>query len=175
MGLTRPVAGEYAEGYAPYLAAAPEGDALALLTSQLGEVETLYASFSEAQGSHRYAPGKWSLKDLLQHLSDAERIFAYRCLRIGRGDATPLPGFEEDAFAAAARADTRSLSGLLADFKAARQSSLELFLSLSDEAWLQRGTSNGRALSARCIPFICLGHAAHHLAVIRERYLPGLK
>jgi uncharacterized damage-inducible protein DinB len=175
MGLTRPLPGEYAEGYAPYLAAAPEGDALALLQSQLGEVETLYAGLSEVQGAHRYAPGKWSLKDLLQHLSDSERIFAYRCLRIGRGDATPLPGFEEDDFAAAAHADERRLDALLADFHAVRGASLELFRSLTDEAWAQLGTTNGRTLSARCIPYICLGHAAHHLAIIRERYLPGLK
>jgi DinB superfamily len=175
MGLSRPLPGEYAEGYAPYLAGAPEGDALALLKAQLDEVKALYAGLSEAQGGYRYAPGKWSLKDLLQHLGDAERIFAYRCLRIGRGDATPLPGFEEDAFAAAASADRRSVADLVADFAAARMSTWELCRSLPDEAWGQQGTSNGRNLTARCIPYICLGHTAHHLAVIRERYLPGLK
>jgi|ERR1035438_7203477 hypothetical protein len=174
MGLTRPQPGEYAEGYAPYLAAAPEGDPLDHLLVQLGEVTALYGGLTEAQGTHRYAPGKWSLKDLLQHLSDAERIFAYRCLRIGRGDATPLPGFEEDAFAAAAQADARSLSALLAEFHAVRGASLELFRSLPDAAWAQQGTTNGRPLTARCIPYIALGHAAHHLGIIRERYLPGL-
>jgi hypothetical protein len=175
MGLTRPLPGEYAEGYAPYLAKAPEGDALALLEAQLGEVTALYAGLSEAQGGYRYAPGKWSLKDLLQHLSDAERIFTYRCLRIGRGDTTPLPGFDENAFADAASADGRSVAELLADFRASRSSTLELFRSLSDAAWVQQGTSNGRNLTARCVPYICLGHTAHHLAVIRERYLPGVK
>jgi len=175
MGLTRPLPGEYAEGYAPYLAAAPEGDALALLQSQLGEVEALYAGLSETKGGYRYAPGKWSLKDLLQHLSDSERIFAYRCLRIGRGDATPLPGFDENAFALAASADGRPLADLLADFRAARRASLELFRSLPKEAWARQGTSNGRVLTARCIPYIDLGHVAHHLAVLRERYLPGVK
>ncbi len=175
MGLTRPLPGEYAEGYAPYLASAPEGDALALLKSQIGEVTALYAGLSDTQGAHRYAPEKWSLKDLLQHLSDAERIFAYRCLRIGRGDATPLPGFDENAFALSAKADERAVRDLLADFCAARLSTIELFRSLSDEAWAQQGTSNGRDLTARCIPYICLGHTAHHLAVIQERYLPGVK
>ena len=175
MGLTRPLPGEYAEGYAPYLAAAPEGDPLALLHSQMGEVTALFAGLAEAQGAYRYAPGKWSLKDLLQHLSDAERIFAYRCLRIGRGDATPLPGFDENVFAASAGADERSQVDLVADFQAARQSSLTLFEGFGDKAWDHRGTSNGRALTARCIPYICLGHAAHHLGIIRERYLPGLK
>jgi uncharacterized damage-inducible protein DinB len=175
MGLTRPLPGEYAEGYAPYLAAAPEGDPLGLLQAQAAEVTELYGGLSEAQGSYRYAAGKWSLKDLLQHLSDAERIFAYRCLRIGRGDATPLPGFDENTFAASAAADARSVVQLLADFQAARLGSLTLFQSLGNRAWDQRGTTNGRELTARSIPYICLGHAAHHLKIIRERYLPGLK
>ncbi len=175
MGLTRPAPGEYAEGYAPYIAAAPEGDVLALLQSQLGDVIDLYSRFSEAQGAFRYAPGKWSLKDLLQHLSDAELIFAYRCLRIGRGDVTPLPGFDEEAYAAVALANERSVTDLLADFRAARMASLNLFRGLPQSAWDCQGTTNGRPLTARCIPYISLGHAAHHLQIIRERYLPGLK
>ena len=175
MSLSRPLPGEYAEGYARYIEAAPEGDVLALLRAQLDEVGELYSRLTEAQGAHRYAPGKWSLKDLLQHLSDAERIFAYRTLRFGRGDATPLPGFEEDDYAAAAKADDHSLETLLADFRSARQASLALFGSLPAAAWLNKGTSNGRSVTARVLPFVCLGHAAHHLAVIRERYLPGLK
>jgi hypothetical protein len=175
MGLTRPLPGEYAEAYAPYIAAAPEGNVLVLLQEQLGKVLDLYSRFSEAQGAYRYAPGKWSLKDLLQHLSDAELIFAYRCLRIGRGDVTPLPGFDEEAYAAVARADERSVADLLADFRAARTASLSLFQGLPDSAWGQQGTTNGRSITARCLPFINLGHVAHHLDVIRERYLPGLK
>jgi len=149
MGLTRPLPGEYAEGYAPYLAQAPEGGVLALLEAQLGEVAALYGGLSEAQGGYR--------------------------LRIGRGDATPLPGFDENSFAAAAAADERPVKDLLADFRAARSASLELFRSLPEAAWAQQGTSNGRALTARCIPYIGLGHVAHHIAVLRERYLPGLK
>ncbi len=175
MGITRPLPDEYSAGLAPYIAEAPEGDVLALLKAQLGEVTALFTGMSEPQATYRYAPGKWSLKDLLQHLSDAERIFAYRCLRIGRGDVTPLPGWEEDDYALAARADERALADLLADFQATRAASLELFRSLSDAAWAHVGTSNGRPLSARALPYVCLGHAAHHLAVIRERYLPGLK
>ena len=175
MGILRPLPGEYSDGLAPYIAEAPAGDVLQQLRAQLDEVTALFSGLAEAQGAHRYAPGKWSLKDLLQHLSDAERIFAYRCLRIGRGDATPLPGWEEDDYAAAASADGRTLGDLLTDFRSARLSSLELFRSFKDEAWTQSGLSNNRKISARCIPYICLGHAAHHLAIIRERYLPGLK
>lgn len=175
MGLIRPLPGEYSEGMASYIALAPEGDVLALLKAQAGEIGALFGGLSEAQAAHRYAAGKWSLKDLLQHLSDAERIFAYRCLRIGRGDATPLPGWEEDDYARAAGADEHPIADLLADFQATRRASLELFRSLPAAAWEEKGTSNGRTLSARAIPYVCLGHAAHHLAVIRERYLPGLK
>ncbi len=175
MGLTRPLPGEYPEAYAPYIAAAGEGEISASLQSQMGEVTALFAGLSEAQGGFRYAPGKWSLKDLLQHLSDAERIFTYRCLRIGRGDATPLPGFDEETYAVAAKADAHSVADLLADWRAARSASLALFRSLPEAAWDHQGTTNGRAITARCIPFICAGHTAHHLTVIRERYLPALK
>jgi hypothetical protein len=175
MGLTRPLPGEYPEAYAPYIAAADEGDISASLQSQMGEVTALFAGLSEAQGGFRYAPGKWSLKDLLQHLSDAERIFAYRCLRIGRGDATPLPGFDEETYAVAAKADAHPVADLLADWRAARSASLALFRSLPEAAWDHQGTTNGRAITVRCLPFICAGHTAHHLAVIRERYLPALK
>jgi hypothetical protein len=175
MALARPLPGDYSDGLAPYVAEAPEGDVLALLKAQQGELTALFKGLTESQAEYRYAPGKWSLKDLLQHLIDGERIFGYRCLRIGRGDTTPLPGWEEDDYALAARADERALADLLADFQAMRAASLELFRSLSDAAWAHVGTSNGRPLSARALPFVCLGHAAHHLAVIRERYLPGLK
>jgi hypothetical protein len=175
MGLMRPLPGEYAEGFAPYIAEAPAGDVLALLEAQLAEATALFGGLSEAQGAYAYAPGKWSLKSLIQHLSDGERIFAYRCLRIGRGDTTPLPGFDEDAYAAAAEADGHSVASLLADFQATRRASLTLFRSMPEAAWARQGTSNGKAISARSFPYICLGHAAHHLTVVRERYLPGLK
>ena len=175
MALTKPLPGEYAEGYSHYLAGAPEGDGIAVLAAQLEELVTLYSGISEAQGLHRYAPEKWSLKDLLQHITDTERIFAYRCLRIGRGDTTPLAGFDDNAFAVAAAADTRPLADLVADFRVARESSLALFRSLTNEAWVKKGTSNGRELTTRCIPYLSLGHVAHHLGIIRERYLPGLK
>lgn len=174
MGLKRPQPSEYGQAYAQYLSAAPEGDPLSLLRAQLDGVKALFGPLSETQGAYRYAPGKWSLKDLLQHLSDAERIFAYRCLRLGRGDATPLPGFEENAYATAAAADRRSMAELLADFSAAREASLALFQSLPDSAWGLQGVTSGKVITARCIPYICLGHGDHHLKVIRERYLPGL-
>ena len=154
MGPSRPLPGEYSEGLAPYIAHAAEGDVLVHLKAQAGEVAVLFGELTEAQGAFRYAPGKWSLKDLLQHLSDAERIFAYRCLRIGRGDTTPLPGWEEDDYARTAKADGRPVAGLLTDFRATRLASLELFRSLPEAAWSSQGTSNGKILSARSVPYV---------------------
>ncbi|WLT30015.1 DinB family protein [Geothrix sp. PMB-07] len=175
MSLCKPDPSEYGDAYAHYLEVAPAGDALALHQSQTEAAAALFRNLSEAQGGYRYAPGKWTLKDLLQHLTDVERIFAYRCLRLGRGDVTPLPGFEEDDYAASAQAEGHSVADLLADFLAVRQASLTLFRSLPEAAWGNQGTTSGKSITARCLPYIMLGHADHHLKVIRERYLPGLK
>lgn len=175
MGLTKPLPSDYPSSYAPYLEAAPEGDGLALLQAQMGEVTALFAGLTEPQGAYRYGPGKWSLKDLLQHLTDAERIFSYRCLRMGRGDATPLAGFDENAYALAAQAEQSPMADLLADWRATRTATLTLCRGLPEAAWLNKGISNGKEIATRCLPYLCLGHTAHHLAVIRERYLPGLK
>ena len=174
MTLAQPQPGEYAEAYAHYLGTPVQGDVLTLLETQAAELGLLFRRFSDSQALHRYAPGKWSLKDLLQHLTDTERMFTYRCLRIGRGDTAPLPGFDENAFAAAAQSDGRPLGLLLVDFQAARAASLALFRSLPEAAWLNPGTTNGRQVTARCMPYFALAHAAHHLAVVRERDLPGL-
>ena len=175
MSLRPPLPSEYGEAYAHYLGAPPEGDLLAVLQAQGADVAALFGALPENQGVYRYAPGKWSLKDLLQHLSDAERIFAYRILRLGRGDATALPGFEEDDYAASAQADGRSLVDLLADFLAIREATLTLCRSLPEGAWGFKGTTSGKQITTRCIPYIIHGHTAHHLAVIGERYLPGLR
>ena len=174
MTLAQPQPGEFAEAYAHYLATPVQGDVLTLLETQAAELGLLFRTFSDSQALHRYAPGKWSLKDLLQHLTDTERVFTYRCLRIGRGDSAPLPGFDENAFATAAAADGRPLGLLLADFQAARAASLTLFRSLPETAWLNPGTTNGRQVTARCMPYFALAHAAHHLAVVKDRYVPGL-
>ncbi len=174
MSLRRPTPAEYAPSYAPYVAAVPDGDVLDFLRIQFDEVTALFSSLTEAQGGFRYAPGKWTLKDLLQHLTDAERVFSFRALCIGRGDTTPLPGYEEDDYAAAAGAGRRTLPDLLAEWQAVRAGSLGLFHSLPEGAWDHVGTANSVPVAARCFPYFCAGHTAHHLSVIRERYLPVL-
>ena len=174
MILSRPLPGEFAPAYAPYVAAVPTGDVLAILQVQSDAVSALFGGLSEAQAGFRYAPGKWSMKDLLQHLIDAERVFSYRAMRVGRGDTTPLPGYEENAFAAAAHADHRAMADLLAEWQAVRAGSQALFRSLPEAAWANVGNANGVPITARCFPFLCAGHTAHHLGIIRERYLPAM-
>ena len=174
MGPARPSSDRYPTPFATYVDAVPEGEVLDLLQDQLAEVEVLFGALTEAQGGFRYAPGKWSLKDLLQHLLDGERVFAFRCLCIGRGEAASLPGFDEDAYAAVAAADRRSLRELLDEWHFLRASSLALFQSLSNDDWQRVGTANQKSVVAAVFPYIAMGHVAHHLGVIRERYLPGL-
>ncbi len=149
----------------------PQGDVLEHLRHQLAVVCDLFSGLTELQAGHRYAPGKWSLRELLRHCSDAERILANRALRIGRGDQTPNPGFDEDAYVATCGAEGCSIAALLAEWRTVREASLGLFQNLPEAAWARRGVANGFALTTRCFPFVGYGHTALHLAVIKERYL----
>ena len=166
----RPAADEYPAFYAGYVAAIPDGDILALLRSTGEELNSSLAQIPESKGSYRYAADKWSIKVLLGHVIDAERIFTYRTLRVARGDQTPLPGFEENDFAVTSKSDARTVADLAAELAAVRESSVRLFESLPDDAWTRHGTVNGRGVSVRALAYITAGHAKHHLNVLRERY-----
>ncbi|WP_338408568.1 DinB family protein [uncultured Flavobacterium sp.] len=120
---------------------------------------------------YRYAENKWTIKDILLHLIDSERIFAYRALRIGRGDKTPLPGFEENDYVPNAMANNRTLESLIVEFQFVRKSTLSLFKNFSGEQLLYLGTSSDSAISVRALGFIISGHQNHHLRIIKERYL----
>jgi uncharacterized damage-inducible protein DinB len=120
---------------------------------------------------YRYAEGKWTIKDIIQHLIDAERIFSYRALRIARGDKTPLPGFEENDYAANANAVSRSIQELLTEMAVVRQSTLSLFKSLSTPSLERSGTMSGKEISVRALGFLIIGHQKHHQKVFKERYL----
>ncbi len=167
----RPGPDEYAPYYAPYVARVPDGDVLALLDAQPGEVRALLGGLSDERAGFRYAPDKWSVREVVGHVADAERIFAYRALRIARGDGTPLPGFEQNPYVAASGADARPLAELVAEFAAVRAASAALFHSLTPDAFTRMGTASGYAVSVRALLHIVIGHAEHHLAVLRERYL----
>jgi hypothetical protein len=167
---SRPAADEYPPFYSGYVAAIPDGDIIALLRSTGEELKTTLARIPESKGSFRYADDKWSIKVLLGHVIDGERIFTYRALRVARGDQTPLPGFEENDFAVTSKSDARTVADLAAELAAVRESSVRLFESLPDEAWTRRGTVSGKSVSVRALAYITAGHAKHHLNVLRERY-----
>ena len=168
--ITHPRSDEYAEFHKGYIAAvADEPDGITVLERQQPSIAAL-AALSPQQASHRYAEGKWSVKEVMGHLSDAERVVSYRLMRIARGDKTPLPGFDEAAIAAASNADRRELADLVDELSAVRKSTIALVRSLEDGALEQRGTVNNWSLTARGIVFIIAGHFAHHVNVLRERY-----
>ena len=167
----RPDPSEYAPFYARYVAQVPDGRIVDILDAQIGDTLDLVRGLDALQALHRYAPGKWSIKEVLAHLADAERIFAYRALRFARGDATSLPGFDENLFAAASGADTRPLAELADEFSAVRRATIALGRGLAPEALLHRGSANGFEVSVRALLYVAAGHELHHLQVLRDRYL----
>lgn len=169
--IPRPDASEHLPYYGKYVDRVPDGDLLQTLRAQLDETLALVRGLPEERGGHRYAPGKWSIREVLSHVIDAERIFAYRALRIGRGDATPLASFDENAYAAASNADARTLADLAEELAHVRLGNLALFRSLDDEALARRGTASGGDVSVRALAWIIAGHERHHVALLRERYL----
>ena len=169
----RPGEGESAPYYRTYIDDVPAGDIVRTLNGQIAETTALLAGISEAKADHRYAPGKWSIKEVVGHLADAERVFAYRALRFARGDATPLPGFDENAWVPAADFGARTLAELTAEFQAVRRATVALFGSLGDAAATRSGTANGQAVAVRALAWIVAGHERHHARILGERYLAG--
>jgi len=163
---------EYAPFYADYVALVPEPEVLPVLEAQLAELPAALAPFFGALESHRYAPGKWSVRQLVGHLTDSERIFGYRALRIARADRTPLPGYDEDHFVAHADFERIPLRELVEEWELCRRANLALFRRFDAETLLRRGEANGNAVSVRALLRILVGHPRHHLRVLQERYLP---
>jgi uncharacterized damage-inducible protein DinB len=171
----RPLPGEYAEYAQADIDAVAGTDAVAILAALAAETHALLASISEDQvRGLRYAPGKWTLKELLGHIIDDERIFTHRAFSLARGEVTPLPGFDEKVYAAMSGADRRPWADLLEEYRAVRASSVMLFRSLSAAAWIRQGEVNGYRATPRGLAFHIAGHELHHLRVVRERYLPLL-
>jgi uncharacterized damage-inducible protein DinB len=171
--LTLPAADEHAPYYGKYISLLQTDDVLAALEKQAISTAKLLAATPESMGSHRYAEGKWSVKEVVGHLIDGERIFAYRALRFGRADTTDLPGFEENEYVPAGKFDRRTLADLAAEFAAVRVTTLALFRGFDAEALLRRGTANGQPVTVRALGAIIAGHEVHHVGLLRERY--GLK
>ncbi|MDX1418884.1 MAG: DinB family protein [Rubricoccaceae bacterium] len=161
---TPPRPDEHAPYYTPYIARV-EGDLFDVLAAQ---PDALAALLDGADPDHAYAPGKWTLRQVVQHTVDAERVFAYRALRFGRGDATPLPGFDQEPWVEAD--PEQPLGALVAEARAVRAATLALFHAFPDDAWDRSGVASGSPMSVRALAYVIAGHMAHHLAVLRERY-----
>jgi hypothetical protein len=157
--------------YGRYISLVPGSDILATLEQQLDSTGSLVAALSEEQGERRYAPEKWSVKDLLGHVIDSERIFAYRALRIARNDPTPMEGFDQDTYARNAPFGQYRMPDLANEFSAVRTGTLFLLRHLDESSWLRRGNANQTELSVRAIAYIIAGHELHHLQILKERYL----
>jgi uncharacterized damage-inducible protein DinB len=167
----RPLDGEFASYAKADIDAVAGDDAVAALRRQAAQADELFRSFGEAGAGFAYAAGKWSVKQVLGHLADDERIFAYRALCIARGDSRPLPGFDENQYARYAGFERRTLDELLEDYHAVRAASLTLFRGLERDAWLRTGVVNGYPASVRGLAFHIAGHELHHHRILREKYL----
>jgi hypothetical protein len=169
ISLGRPEPDEYSGPFARYIELVPERRVLDLLAEQLASSSAMLQPLDEAEANKLHPPYTWSIKEVIGHCTDAERVFAYRALRAARGDTTPLPGFEENDYAQQAHHGTIPHAELLAEFGHVRQASIALLRHLDDEAWLRRVTAAGVALSVRAWAYVIVGHARHHLTIVERR------
>lgn len=168
----RPEKNEYLDYQEKYLALVPaEGELAALLKEQSARMFELLGSLTEEQAGYRYAPGKWSIKQMIGHLTDNDRIMSYRLLCFARGEQAPLPGYEENDYVAAGDFDRFSLQELLSHYRAVRQSTLALLESLPDDVWTRKGSFNSVAMTVRAQACLIIGHELHHMNILNERYL----
>jgi len=168
---TRPESNEYNPYYGKYVGRVADGDIVANLKTQFDITRKVLTAIPEERGGYAYEPRKWTIKQVLGHLVDSERVFAYRALRIARNDSTPLPGFEQDDYVATANFNSRTLRSLIEEFASLRTANLELFKNFNDAEWLRRGTASGYGVSARALAYIIAGHELHHLGILKTRYL----
>jgi uncharacterized damage-inducible protein DinB len=168
--VARPQAGEFAPYYERYISLVQGDDILSTLDSQRRQMMLLLSGRDEADGDFRYAPEKWSAKEVLGHICDSERIFAYRALRIARGDTTPIEGFEQDDYVRNGPFAQRPLCDLVEDFIAVRRATLSLLRDLDEAAWLRRGIANKIEVSVRALAYIIAGHELHHRGILEDKY-----
>lgn len=171
MKLTKPSPTEYAPFYASYISLVPEGDITQTLNQQLIDTLSLVNGITEAQAVFRYAEGKWSVKELIGHVIDSERVFGYRALRFARGDETPLAGFDQDVFSRHAAFGAYTIGELAEEYNQVRHGHLSFFGHLEEAAWTRRGKANESEVSVRALAYIMAGHELHHLSILRDRYL----
>jgi hypothetical protein len=167
----RPDRTEAAEYYFTYIDQVPDGDICEQLEAQLGEVRQLASGITESQSLHRYAPGKWSIRDVMNHLADCERLFVARAFWFARGFTSPLPSFDQEIAVSAARADARDWADLVAEFGVIRAGTIAFFRSLPEDSWSRRGIASDNPFTVRALAYMCVGHVIHHTAILRQRYL----
>ena len=171
MIVSAPGRDEAADFYFTYISKVPGNDVLSVLETQLADVMPILRRVSEQKSLHRYAPGKWSMREVVNHMNDAERLFSFRAFWFARGLSEPLPSFDENAAASAAPGDARSWASQLDELESLRATTLALFGSLPDEAWMRRGVASGSPITVRALAYICAGHVTHPVGVLQERYL----
>jgi len=168
--VARPQPGEYTPYYERYISLVQGEDILTTLDEQRRQTVLLLSGRNEADGDFRYAPDKWNAKQVIGHLNDTERIFAYRALRIARGDQTPMEGFEQDDYVRNGPFAHRPLSDLIEDYIAVRRATLSLLRNLDEAAWLIRGVANKNHISVRALSYLIAGHELHHREILQEKY-----
>jgi DinB superfamily len=173
--VARPKPDEFAPYYERYISLVEGEDILTTLDEQRRQTMLLLSGRSDADGNFRYAPDKWNAKEVLGHVNDTERIFAYRALRIARGDQTPIEGYEQDDYVRNGPFAHRPLSDLIEEYIAVRRATLSLFRNLDEAAWLRRGVANKNEVSVRALAYIIAGHELHHRRVLEEKYFGGIR
>jgi hypothetical protein len=168
---TMPERTEAADYYFTYIDKVGRGDICAILEAQMGETVAFLRGIPDERSLHRYAPDKWSIRQVVGHLNDAERVFAFRAFWFARGFDSSLPSFEQDIAVTSAGSDARSWPSLIDEFQTVRAASLSLFNNLPADAWMRRGTASGNPFTVRALAYIVAGHVAHHVGIVRERYL----
>lgn len=169
--MDRPATSEYHEYYTTYISQVPAGDILHILRSGIEETASLFANRPASIGDHRYAPGKWTVREVLAHLIDSERTFGFRAFWFARQGTGELPSFDQEPFVVEARASERSLESLLDEWRAVRASNIALFETIGDDASERTGIASGRRFSVRSFPWIIAGHEIHHRQQLKDRYL----
>ena len=168
--ITRPSSSEHAPYYSRYIDLVPDGDILQILDAQAETTLRHLAAVTEEKATFRYAPGKWSLKEVVGHVIDTERVFAFRAFAFSRSDKNQFPGMEQEEYAQGANYEQRSLGDILDEFHEVRKSNLRLFRSFSEGMLMRRGIASGNEFTVRCLPYIIAGHELHHVKILREGY-----
>lgn len=171
MSRMRPTSNDYAPAYAAYVALVPEEDILTAIEEQSAVTQKILSSLDEKKAAFRYAEAKWSVKEVLGHIIDSERIFAYRALAIARGETQPLPGFDQNDYVNTASFDSWKLGDLSEHYALVRRSTIVLLRNFPTEAWTRRGTASDNPVTVSALAWIIVGHERHHVGVLRERYL----